>query len=511
MLHHMDPEDAVLLLSEGISPDLSSEALLPELEKHGEALAYATRIPEGLNGLVWQSGIALMTAAASTDLGADGFYERFGWPTLSSAMEFGLGSQRVLDAVALASEPFVPAKQAAKVFEHPLVLDGIARGLLVNPRPFVRPGELAAAAQTTQNEFVRLLSALAKMGADLELRMQWSACCLRVLSVNPEAHRNSAVHFLQALMDDQRFIMAYYAFRALADQHPSLWEKSQAVQSLGAFIQSCVGKNAFGIDELVRLASDEELMMRCIGNIGLSAVIGATGCYLVREQRRDEGLVPMWSFINQLQDDFPRLAAAWTGFASQGMLPTLPTTYAGQIRHLRSELHEAIEAARTELRARQYDQLPLAIQIYQHNVKEVFLPLIEAVESGKRPKLVLEQIRHEDPTGLVTDNELQRANRFPIEGKMLRKMISDNRRILQCLETAATIQGELQSTLTKLSSEPRDRYDVFDEFVLFAEEIGQTAVMAVRQLLPTLWQCLQAGVDTMNAEREEAYAVETGQ
>jgi len=125
----------------------------------------------------------------------------------------------------------------------------------------------------------------------------------------------------------------------------------------------------------------------------------------------------MWSFINQLQDDYPKLALIWTGFASQGTLPALPTAYAGRIRLLRSELQKAIGAAQTELRTRLYDQIPLAIQIYQQNVKEVFQPLLETIESGTQPDVILERIRHEDPDELVTGNELQKANRFPIEGR----------------------------------------------------------------------------------------------
>jgi len=49
-----------------------------------------------------------------------------------------------------------------------------------------------------------------------------------------------------------------------------------------------------------------------------------------------------------------------------------------------------------------------------------------------------------------------------------------------------------------------------DEFVLFTEEIGQTVVITLQQLLPALWLSLQASIDAMDAEREELYAVEAG-
>jgi hypothetical protein len=506
----MDPEDAILLLSDGIPPNLGGEALLLELERHGQALVDAVKDPEGPS-LTWQSAVSLMAAAANTDLGAEGFYSHFGWPTTSNAVQSGLKSKRVLQAVAFASEPFVPPALTAEVFKHPLVLDGITRGLQANPQPFIQPGDLAAAAQSTQSGFVRLLSALEKVGADTELRLQWSACCLRVLTSNPETHRDSARHFLQALLDDQRVIMVYYAFRALADQHPDLWSDSQAVKILAAFVQYCVSKDALRTNELVQLATDEELRRRCARQFSLSAIVGAMGVYLVRELRRDEGQVPMWFFFDQLQDDYPKLALAWSGFSSHGILPPPPPTYSSRIRYLRTELTEALKGAQTELRARLYDQLPLAIQIYQQNVKGVFQPLLEAIESGTRPDLILERIISVDPAELVTKNELQKTSRFPIEGKMLRKMISDNRRILQCLETAAEIQAALQNTLTELCMEPNDRFDILDEFSLFTQEIGETAVMALQQLLPSLWQRLQTNTHMMEAEREELYALEADQ
>jgi hypothetical protein len=59
--------------------------------------------------------------------------------------------------------------------------------------------------------------------------------------------------------------------------------------------------------------------------------------------------------------------------------------------------------------------------------------------------------------------------------------------------------------------EPNDRFDILDEFSLFTQEIGETAVMALQQLLPSLWQRLQTNTHMMEAEREELYALEADQ
>ncbi len=505
----MDAEEALLELDEWLSRGHEGKYSSEDLQRYAAAVVEAATISEGYTKAAWKGGANLLRIAETMGVDRVGMFDSFGWLALANGLRAGLSNKHILRALSYADENFLPPANMTGIFKHTLVLQALEDGFRVTPRPFIAPSELAATTSAVQAQFCCLLNSLDTTSADLELRLQWSTCALRVLSSNDAAHQEASVSFLQSLLDGQRYLVAYYAFRALADQHEDLWRESLATEILQLFVGYCLDR-ADGHMPLVQLCTDPDLLRKCHGQSAIPVLLGTLGIHLVRDLGHQEGEDIAWLFINELYNTYSLLAYALSSYLNSGELPTLPAQYAQRIEQNRSAFRESLRIAERELRQRTYDDVTLAIKIYQDNVQDTFRPILEEAQSGHISEQFLNQMKQIDPAELVTENNLQRTNRFPIQGTLLRKMIADNRKILQALESAAKTRMKLDELLSDLAAQSTEQFGLYHEFKAACDDLGQPFQWALETLVPNLLQRLKTGLEITRQEEAIIHATRLG-
>lgn len=498
----MDPELALLTLES----ELEDEAELSDLEdlhRLGQAVAAAAATQEGYSGLAWKAGAKLLDVAERFGQDTDHLFDTFGWNALANGLQGAIRDKKLLRALSYASVSFLPRSQSPPVFDHPRVVEAIRAGLVATPRPFINLSDLAAADTSVQTQFGELLSRLPDFTLDNELILQWSASALRVLPSQSPYRQVAAINLLHALCGERRFIAAYYAFRALAEQHEDLWRHPIALNVLQSLFDQYWQNEEVGVQVLAQLCADDDVLRRSDQQFDMLVLIGALAISLLHRYGCQGPEVVAWHFVNETYDLSALVAHALGNYLTDGSLPPLPTSRSEWVEALEQEFNQAVRLVENELRPRKYGLLTLAGKIYQSNVREVFTPLLNEIRSERRSSTLVEQIRQTDTEKLVTESEWQKASTYPINGRILRKMVGDNRRILQALECAARKGIELDEARAEWAAQPDDEFKLFHEFRLSIEGLGPTAIWALETLLSDLWMRLQEGV-AIAAREEEA-------
>lgn len=496
----MDPEFALLKLE----LELLSEAKcnLSDLSQFGEAVTTAATTPDGYSGLAWKGGAKLLGVAQRLGQDPDRFFDTFGWRALANGIQTALRDKRLLSALSYASVPFLPPTESMHIFDHPQIVEAIRAGLATTPPPFIKPSDLGTADAAVQTQFGELLRRLPNFPVDNELTLQWSASALRILPSQSSHHQVAAINLLQALCSEGRFAAAYYAFRALAEQHEDLWRHPIALTVLQTFVSGLWQDEEMGSAVLAQLCVDDDMLRRCDDQFDILVLIGALAINLTRHYGGEPTEATAWHLVNEMLGRSALVAYALQNYLMDGSLPSLPISMADRLEDLKQEFNQAVALVEKELRPRRYALLSLAGKIYQANIQEVFTPLLDEIRSEHcSPKLV-ERIQEIDPVELITGSEWQKSSRYPIDGRMLRKMVGDNSRILQALKSAARKRIELDDARAEWAAQPDDQFGLFQDFGLLLEDLSSTATWALKSLLSDLWTRLQEGISIAAREQE---------
>jgi len=497
----VDPELALLTLEMEILdvPEPSVEAL----PRFMEAIIAAAGTRQGYSGLAWRSGVKLLSVAKMSGQDPDSLFDEFAWRALAVALQRALQDNRLLSALSYATVSFLPPAGAPPLFDHPQIVQGIRTGLSANPCPFIKPSELGTADPAIQAQFGELLSRLRFFSVDSELLLQWSASALRVLPIQSTCHWAAAMSLLHALHNEKRFTVAYYTFRALAEQHGDLWQQSLALAILQAFISECWQGAEIGLEVLSHLCTDDDdLLRRSSEHFDLLVLVGALAINLTRRYGYTGTEALAWCLVNELFGSYPLVAAVVQNYLASGSLPPLPISRADRLDSVEREFLKTLELVEEEMRPRSYARLTLASKIYQSNIREVFAPLIDSIRSGHCPPALVERIARIDPEELVTHSEWQKSSPNPIDGKILRKMVKDNSRILEVLGAAAQKRIELDTAKVEWAAQPDDAFELFQECSSLLDCLDEAAIWALRTFLFDLWEKLREGMDIAARERE---------
>lgn len=494
----MDPEFALLMLESELLGE--AEFDIGDLSRFGEAVAAAAATPPGYSGLAWKGGAKLLDVARGLGQDPDRLFTTFGWRALANGIQTALRDKRLLSALSYASVPFLPPTESPPIFDHPQIVEAIRSGLVVTPRPFVKPSDLGAAAPAVQAQFGELLSRLSNFSIDNELSLQWSACALRVLPTQSMYHQVAGISLLQALCSEGRIAAAYYAFRALAEQHEDLWKNPIALAVLQSFVNLYWQDEELGSEVLAQLCADDDVLRRGNEQFDILVLVGALAINLTRRYGDKRTEATAWHFVNEMFGSSALVAHTLGNYLTDGGLPHLPVCKTDRLEALEQELNQAVAFVENELRPRQYKRL--ASKIYHSNVQEVFTPLLDEIRSGHCSAELVERIQRIDPAKLVTASEWQQASPYPTGSKVLRKMTGDNLRTLQALESAARKRIELDNARAEWVNQPDDEFKLFQDFDSLLEDLGATGIWALETLLPDLWTRLQEGITIAMREQE---------
>jgi hypothetical protein len=495
----MDPEFALLTVESELLGE--AEFDIGDLSRFGEVVATAAATPGGYSDLAWKGGARLLDVARRHGQDPGHLFDVFGWRALANGIQTALQDKRLLEGLSYASVPFMPPKGSPYIFDHPQVVEAIRTGLATLSQPFIKPSDLGAADAAVQTQFGELLSRLSSFPVDNELILQWSASALRVLPTESRSHKVAAIKLLETLCSEGRIAVAYYAFRALAEQHEDLWEYPVALIILQTFVDRSRQDEAVGGEVLAQLCVDDDVLRRCNEQFDLLVLVGSLAINLIRRYGDERTEATAWHFVNEMYGSSALVAYALGNYLTEGSLPPLPISRTDRLETLEQEFKEVVALAENELRLRRY-ALPLAAKIYQSNVREVFTPFLDGIRSGHCSSTLVKRIQESDPEELVTESELQKSATYPIDGKMLRKMVGDSSRILQALGSAALKRIELDKARAEWAAQPDDELELFQEFSLLLEELDEAARWALETLLPDLWTRLEEGVTIAIREQE---------
>lgn len=495
----MDPEFALLILESELLGDVR---IAPEQFAYfSEAVAAAAAVPEGYSGLAWQGGAKLLKEALSRGHDPTHFFSTFGWDALATGIRAGLENNQVLSALSYASLSFLPPAESSSVFDHPQISRAVRTGLGKMPHPFIKPAELNAADEAVQAQFGELLKRLSSFGADNELLLQWSASALRVLLTQSHLYQTAAISLLETLCLEGRIAAAYYAFRAMAEQHDDLWDHPVALRVLQSLIDQYWQDSEVGEEVLAQLCVDDDVVRRLDQRFDLLVLIGVLAINRVQcraHDRRTE--TTAWRLVNEVFGTSALVASALSDYLTDGSLPPVPVCKIDQIEDLEREFRQAVALVEKDLGPRKYKTL--AMRIYQSNIQEVFSPILDRIRSGHCSSELVKQIREIDPEELVTGSEWLDTTPHRIGTKVLRKMTSDNRRTLETLESAAHKGIELDRAKAEFNSQPTDEFEFFQEFEMIVRELGTAAQWALKTLLPDFWTRFQEGLSVAIKEME---------
>lgn len=492
----MDSEFGLIVLESEL---LAAEPVRSDqLGYYAEAVVAAATVSDGYSGIAWKGGAKLLEAAQQHGQDPTALFDTFGWDALAGGIQAGLEDNQILSALSYATVSFVPRASDCSVFDHPQVAKAICTGLARTPRPFVKPAELSAADEVVQREFGELLERLSRYSADNELILQWAASGLRVLPLQSRSYQAAAICLLRTLCLEGRSAAAYYAFRALSEQLPLLWDHPVTLEVLCSFVDRYRQDSQVEGEVLTQLCIDDDIVHALSGRFDLLVLIGALAVHRVRHHADKQAEVTAWRFVNEVYGSSVSVAVALGEYLTDGSLPPLPTCRADQIKALEWEVAEAIRSVDRELGPRKYK--PLAMRIYQSNIQETFSPMLDRIRSGQRLPDLVRQIEELDPEQLVTGSEWLRLTPDRIGSRVLRKMTADNSRTLQGLTCAALKRIELDKLRAELTSQPTDEFGVFYEFDVLLKELDMKAQWALKTLLSELWTRLQEGLSV--AERE---------
>lgn len=499
----MDTQHALLILeAELLDSGIDLGHLTDDdLRRFGDAVATAATMAKGYSGLSWLGGARLIQIGQQLGYNSVAMFDSFGWVALANGIRSGLQDKRLLEALSYATVSFLPPQWGNSIFLHPMISEAIHAGFAATPRPFIKPSDLGAASPFLQAQFGEFLEHLQNFSTDNELHLQWAAAALRVLPTHSNYHRIAGIKLLQALYSSGRLVAAYYAFRALAEEHDDLWQHPTATTILRHFISQYWMDETLANETIVHICIDDEILLRSTEHLDLLILIGSLAINLMRRDGYEIVEATAWHFVNELFEISAMVARVFENYLTLGSLPPLPVADSHILTTLEQEFIEQIIRVENELRPRSTFK-PLALKIYQSNIKDVFIPLFEEIQQKDCSVELITRIREIDPEEIITESEWLQSSPFSIGTRVLRKMATDNTRILQVLESAALKRIELENARTKWANYSTHEFDLFREFDALSETFGVTGKWALETLLPDLWKTFQLGVAIMEREQE---------
>ena len=286
------------------------EPAMETLSEFMEATIVVAGMQQGYSGLVWRAGARILDIAEKHGQDPSRLFGKFGWSTLARAVHSSLQDDNLLQALSYASEPFLPPPGSPPIFDHPQITEALRTALAKNPRPFIKPSELSLVESAVQAQFGELLSRLENLSVDSEVLLQWSSSALRALPVQSECHRVAAASLLRTLHSKKRPAIAYYTFRALAEQHEDLWQQPLALSVLQTFIEQYWQDEETGVEMLNHLCADDDLLRKAGEDFDLLTLIGALGINLARRYGYTEAEAVAWRFVNEMYGSYTLVAHA---------------------------------------------------------------------------------------------------------------------------------------------------------------------------------------------------------
>jgi hypothetical protein len=496
----MDADYALLELEEKTSSDL----LLNAGNRHEliQLLSTAASIPEGYFELIWRYGKKILDALTEPEINYYETFIKYGLIPLSEGLRASLVDKRILDSLSCIDQNYIPSTVPfTMVLKNTIIRESIDKALSVQPLPFINPSELGKVSETIQKAFVDLLCLLHEINASTELQLQWSASAIRILPQNNSYILASNI-FLKALLLDARVNTAYFAFRALAEKNEGLWSGDTSITVLSQYIKENYVGQRENKQALLQLVLDEEVQRHIKNNLDLQILVGSLGIYLKYDCAFNQADAAVWGYILDLQPSYPSLSHAIFDYASTGQLPALPIKRTSLLRNLEQDFNISIEHAANEIHPRTYRGIPLAVSIYNLNVKKHFQPILAKIKKnkGSDPKKILNYLEELDPVALIVNNELQANDRYPIQGNLLQQMIRDNQKIIDCLQNAIQLSALLNSQRNKMEQAAEDETAIYIEFQLLVEQISPVGKWAFQTLLTPLWEILIEGLQIITDE-----------
>jgi hypothetical protein len=498
----MDETEALLQLDERLTELQNKKKYnLRHLSDLGILIIHAAKSPDGYAGLVWKYAGDILDLARKARMDSDVLFNSFGWQAIANALESAVIHHEILKAFVFAEyDSFWEGKNLLP--PRPEIEHMLTEIEPLIPTSFISPSTLAASSSNVQRQFIDFLEIVLRYPVDPEVKLQWGACALRALPQTSPLRVSAAMHFIHILIDSGIPVTTYSVFRALAEQHEELWLSKSMLIVLQKYIETFLDNASIGTQELGDLCLDDELLRRCNADRDLLVVLGTLGIYLV-DRKCNEGEAICWRFLNSIQSEFPILAHVLTDYLTSQKLPDLPEKTGAQLETQQRSFDESVKEVESSLRRRTYDGINLAVKIYQSNSQQFFHPFLKEIRRCPNEKSDLhDQIAALDPRRLIQENLYQKESMYPIEGKLLQKMISDNEMIIQKLLTASASCMALHELHHRLVARSREVFSAYAEFESFWSSLLPSSRSILEKLLPTLWQRLKEGLEITKEEAQ---------
>ena len=348
--------------------------------------------------------------------------------------------------------------------------------------------DLASLSNQAQKQFGDSLSFVSSLPGYSEVKLHWSACALRVFSISNPIYKVAATVLAQELKKKNRAI-AYYAFRAIAQQCNDLWQEDIVINLHRGFIEYCLDNDESGKLALSKLMSDEELLRICLQRFDLMTLLGVLSIYLIRSENTKGADTFAWRFINELFNSYSSLAQPMSDYLTTGDLPVTSQKQTNSMKSIKDEFQKAVQLAENELHPRSYAQLPLARKIYQHNINQLFNPILQRIKSGNYSPELMKQLQEMNAEALIQECHHQKDTTHPVVGKLLRKLEADHNKIISLLTDTLKKRVALDQKSSQTVT-ATNKTKIYDDVTNIVDASNREFEWAMKKLLPALWSVL---------------------
>jgi hypothetical protein len=272
-------------------------------------------------------------------------------------------------------------------------------------------------------------------GIPLSIRYQVSASLLIALDPSSGEFALASECFLHSLEEGGMRGLAFVIWRSLADVSTAVATESQYLSGLQDYVDQGLECDTKFLDLIMPLVSDDLLLQACDINTDLCIALGTLAFHGIELGGNGE----LGSVVFRLLQPFSRIAPSIAAAIRSRL--TTPERDREPTANEVAEFDEIIKNLRFLLeRRRTYRGLPLAQEIWRHNITHVFAPAVEDIYTGRELAMLSDSVlKRLDARKLVEDCPPQRESTHPIEGDVLANLTRDTEEVVNLIYQAHDI------------------------------------------------------------------------
>jgi hypothetical protein len=428
-----------------------------QLREIGAALVGAASLASGYAGLIWRVGSRLLMLLENA--AAEQFYERFGYAAVATALAASLREGDFPLGLSFADQYFYTGTDIASIFAHPRVLESLSDVCTSSASLHVASECFAQSSPAVRKAAAAFLACAAEINLPAPLRLQVSGA-LFAAATTPEERLQAGLVLIQVLLSQEQRVHAYFVWRALAEEQPSLYSHPVGLGALYSLLWWLMLGSHTPTTQLALLCSDGALQQTGFFVPGMALALCLGSLHLARANH------PQGEELTQLYAEMLRdQHYGEIGDALLGRLPshqeaagTMPEAEqrASTITALTSAFTAALVEGRRRMEVSNYRFAPTKQMRMQIDVR-LKATLVALQQPGDlHDELVqgLLQDEPEDVAKMLIEQEERERRQYgygSIEGDDLKKLRKDLEKVAAHLRVAALKRAQLLALGVTLS------------------------------------------------------------